>query len=88
VELHTGINFINMFMNGFFVRKTKKLPVFENEFYRAFLYKNCVGCAIHKPHLAILVTICKLQLAVRKKASKKARCKHVDEIDPRSPLLK
>jgi hypothetical protein len=57
---------------AFFVRKKKKLLVFENEFYHAFLYENCAGCAICELHLVVLVTICKLQLAVHKETSEKA----------------
>jgi hypothetical protein len=69
-----------MFTRGFFMQKTKSCLFFENEFHHAFLYENCAGCAICKSHLAVLVAICKLQLAVRKKASKKPR-RNVDEID-------
>ncbi len=54
------------------MRKKKKLLVFENEFYHAFLYENCAGCAICESHLAVLVAICKLQLAVRKETFEKA----------------
>ncbi len=63
------------------MRMTKKLLVFENEFHHDFLYENCAGCAICKSHLAVLVAICKLQLAVRKKLQK-VECKNIDEIDP------
>jgi len=58
---------------GFFVRKTKKLLVFENKFHHALLYKNCTGCAIRESHLAVLVAICKSQLAMHKKDLKKLR---------------
>ncbi len=54
------------------MRKTKKLLVFENEFHHAFSYENSAGCAICKLHLAVLVAICKSQLAVRKKSFEKA----------------
>ncbi len=46
------------------------------------MYKNCADCAIRKLHLAVLVAICKSQLAVHKKAVHK----NVDEINPRLPL--
>ncbi len=65
-------------MRDFFTQKTKSCLFLENEFHHAFSYKNCAGCAIRKSHLAVLVAICKLQLAVRKKASHK----NVDEINP------
>ncbi len=68
-------------MSSFFMLKTKKLFVFENEFHQAFSHKNCAGCAIGKSHLVVLVAICKSQLAGRKKALK-ATCKNVDKIDP------
>ncbi len=57
------------------------LLAFENEFHHAFSYKKCAGCAIRKLHLAVLVAICKSELAVSKKKFWK-RCKDVDEIDP------
>jgi len=74
-----------MFTRSFFTGKTKKLLVFENEFHLAFSYENCASCAIHKLHLAVLVVICKSQLALSKKSFEKATCKNVDEIDPRAP---
>jgi hypothetical protein len=43
------------------------LLAFENEFHHAFSYKKCAGCAIRKLHLAVLVAICKSELAVSKK---------------------
>jgi hypothetical protein len=52
-----------MFTHGIFAQKTKKLLGFENEFHHAFSYKKGAGCAICKSHLAVLVAICKLQLA-------------------------
>jgi hypothetical protein len=54
---HPDVNFINMFTLGFFMQKTKKQLVFENEFHQAFLYDNCAGCAMHKSHLAVLVVL-------------------------------
>jgi hypothetical protein len=30
----------------FFAQKTKKLLVFESEFYHAFSYENCASCTI------------------------------------------
>ncbi len=48
-----------------------------------FLYKNCAVSAIRKSHLAVLVAICKLQLAVRKKSFEKAAHKNIDEIGPK-----
>jgi hypothetical protein len=71
-----------MFTRGFFMRKTKKLLVFENEFDHAFSYKNCAGCAIHKLHLAVLIAICNPQLAMRKKASKKLHRKMLMKLTP------
>ncbi len=57
----SGVNFINMFTRGFFVWKTKKLLVFENEFHHAFEnYKNfenfykIVRVAIRKLPLALV----------------------------------
>jgi hypothetical protein len=78
------VNFINMFMCGFFAWKTKKLLVFENEFHHAFLYKNCADCAICKLHSAVLVAIRKSQLVVHRKNFKKAGHKNVDEINTSS----
>jgi hypothetical protein len=74
-----------MFMRGFFVRKTKKLLVFENKFPHALLYKNCTGCAIRESHIAVLVAICKSQLAMHKKSFEKASHNNADEIDPQVP---
>ncbi len=73
--MHPGVNFINMFMRNFFVRKTKKLLAFKNEFPHAFPYENSAGCAICKLHLAMQVATCKSQLALRKKALKKPHVK-------------
>ncbi len=67
---------------AFLLERQKKLLVFENKFHRAFSYKNCSGCAIRKLHLAVLVAICKLQLAVRKKALKKLRIKMLMKSTP------
>ncbi len=67
------------------MRMTKKLLVFENEFQHAFSYENCAGCAIRKSYLAVLVAlvaICKSQLAVRKKASKKLSVKILMKLTP------
>ncbi len=83
--LPPAVNFINMFMHGFFARKTKKLLVFENEFYHSFSYENCAGRAIRKSHLAVLVVLVafhKLQLAVRKKALKKPCIKMLMKLTP------
>jgi hypothetical protein len=80
-----GINFINMFMHGFFTGNTKKQLVFENEFQHAFLYENSAGCTIHKSLLAVLVVLVaipKLQLAVCRKALKKLRIKMLMKSTP------
>jgi len=61
-----------MLMHCYFVQKTKKLLVLENEFHHAFSYEYCAGCAIHKSYLVVPVAIHKLQLAVRKKSFEKA----------------
>ncbi len=84
--MHPGVNFINMFMRNFFVRKTKKLLVFENELHHAFLYENCVGFAICKSHLVVLVATRKSQLALHKKSFQKAMNKN--EIKPLRGLHK
>jgi hypothetical protein len=83
-----GVNYISMFMCSFFTQKTKKLLVFENEFYHAFSCENCAGCAIHKSHLAVPVVqdaIHKSKLAVRKKALKKLRIKMLMKLTPGVP---
>ncbi len=77
-----GVNFINVFMRGFFAQKTKKLLVFENKFHHAFSYKNCAGCVIHKLLLTVLVAIRKLQLAMRKKSFKKPCIKMLMKLTP------
>jgi hypothetical protein len=67
------------------MRMTKKLLLFENEFQHAFLHENCAGCAIRNLHLALLVVVVairKLQLAVRKKASKKPSVKILMKLTP------
>jgi hypothetical protein len=51
-------------------------------FTMIFLYENCAGCEIQKSHLAVLVAIHKLQLAVRKKALKKLRIKMLMKLTP------
>jgi hypothetical protein len=73
--LPPGVNLINMFMCSFMCERQKKLLVFENKVHHDSLYKNCSGCAIHKLHLAVLIAICKLQLAAYKNLSKKPRVK-------------
>ena len=80
--MKSGINFINMFMRSSFMWETKKLPVFENKFQHAFLYEHCAACAICKLHLAVLVAIHKMQLAVRKIASKKPHVKMLMKSTP------
>jgi hypothetical protein len=82
-----GINFINLFMHGFFMRKAKNCLFFENNFHRAFSYKNCPGCAVHKLRLAVLVAICKLQSAVHKKALKKQHIKKLMKSTPGAVFL-
>jgi hypothetical protein len=79
--LPPGVNFINMFTCSFFA-KDKKLLVFENEFHHTFLSQICGGCDIRKSHLAVLVAICKSQLVVLKKASKKPRVKFLMKSAP------
>ncbi len=71
-----------MFTHGLFMRMTKKLLVFENKFHSAFLYENCADSDIRKLHLAVLVAICKSQLAVCRKSFEKAVHNNVDEINP------
>jgi hypothetical protein len=50
-----------MFMRSFFVKKTKKLLIFENEFHHAFSYEICAGCAIRKSQLAVFKKALKKQ---------------------------
>jgi hypothetical protein len=73
---------------AFLCQRQKKLLVFENKFHHAFLYENCAGCPICKLQLAVLVAICKLQLGVHKKASKKLHVKMLMKSTPGFNVLK
>jgi hypothetical protein len=70
IHATTGHQFHQHVYVQLFWSKNKRLLVFENKFHHAFSYENCVGCAIWKSHLAVLVAIPESQLAVLKKASK------------------
>ncbi len=70
-NIRLGVNFINMFTRTFLHERQKSCLFLKTNFTVLFSYKNCSSCAIHKLHLAVLVAICKSQLAVHKKALKK-----------------
>jgi hypothetical protein len=76
-----GINFINMLMRGFFMRKTKKLLVIKNEFHHTFCTKILLVCHFQG---ALSCPGCHSQVPISyaQKASKKPGLKMLMKSNP------